>query len=92
MEEIIDKLNTYEAERAAKKDTSTKTTGQLMIEAEEKEPLVKNSNLKQLHILRFFLVTAPPILTLDVKLGNLCNPKGDLTDFVYDDLEDYLGK
>ena len=63
-----------------------------MIEAEEKEPLVSHSNLKQLHTLRFFLVTAPPILTMDVKLGNLCNPKGDITDFVYEDLQDYLGK
>ena len=27
MEEIIDKLNSFEAERAAKKDTTTKTTG-----------------------------------------------------------------
>jgi len=59
---------------------------------EEKEPLVSNSNIKQLHILRFFLVTAPPILTMDVKLGNLCNPKGDITDFVYEDLQVYLGK
>jgi hypothetical protein len=53
---------------------------------------VSHSNLKQLHTLRFFLVTAPPILTMDVKLGNLCNPKGDITDFVYEDLQDYLGK
>jgi hypothetical protein len=29
---------------------------------------------------------------MDVKLGNLCNPKGDITDFVYEDLQDYLGK
>jgi hypothetical protein len=29
---------------------------------------------------------------MDVKLGNLCNPKGDISDFVYDDLKDYLGK
>ena len=53
---------------------------------------MRHSNLKQLHILRFFLVTAPPVLTMDVKLGNLCNPKGDVSDFVYDDLQDYLGK
>lgn len=92
MEETIEKLNTFEAERAAKKDSSIKTTGQLLIEAEEKIPLVSNSNIKQLHILRFFLVTAPPVLTLDVKLGNLCNPKGDIEDFVYDDIQDYLGK
>ena len=53
---------------------------------------MSNSNIKQLHTLRFFLVTAPPVLTMDVKLGNLCNPKGDITDFVYEDLQDYLGK
>lgn len=92
MEEIIDKLNLTESDRAARKDTFNKTSGQLLIESEEKDQLVRHNNLKQLYILRFFLVTAPPVLTMDVKLGNLCNPKGDLSDFVYNDLTDYLGK
>lgn len=42
-------------------------------------------------MMRFFLVTAPPILTMDVKLGNLCNPK-EPYDFIYNDLHEYLGK
>lgn len=37
MEEIIEKLNFTESDRAARKDTSNKTSGQLLIETEEKD-------------------------------------------------------
>jgi hypothetical protein len=84
MEQIIEKMNQVEAERASKQDSTSKTTGQLLIELEEKDQLIRHSNLKRLHILRFFLVTAPPILTMDVKLGNLSG--GNSEDFVYNDL------
>ena len=35
-------------------------------------------------MMRFFLVKAPPVLTLELKLGNLCNP-GSRDDFLYSD-------
>jgi hypothetical protein len=42
-------------------------------------------------MMRFFLVKAPPILTLDIKLGNLCNPE-HTDDFLYNDLIEFMGK
>jgi hypothetical protein len=42
-------------------------------------------------MMRFFLIKAPPILTLDIKLGNLCNPKSPY-DFEYNDLLEFMGK
>lgn len=41
--------------------------------------------------MRFFLVKAPPVLTLDLKLGNLCNPENP-DDFLYNDLVEFIGK
>lgn len=41
--------------------------------------------------MRFFLVKAPPIMTLELKLGNLCNPKNP-EDFLYNDLLEFMGK
>ena len=38
------------------------------------------------------MVKAPPVLTMDLKLGNLCNPKGSEEDFVYNDLNEFIGK
>jgi hypothetical protein len=42
-------------------------------------------------MMRFFLVKAPAILTMDIKLGNLCNPENP-DDFLYNDLIEFMGK
>lgn len=47
--------------------------------------------MRHLHILRFFLVQAPPVLTMETKLGNLTNPT-DPFDFKFNDLSEFLGK
>lgn len=88
MERIIEKMNEYEA-----KDPSSVhiSTGTLMIEAEDKDELRGQANVSLLHVLRFLLVQAPPILTMDTKLGNLTNPSNPF-DFKFNDLNEYLGK
>jgi len=52
----------------------SRSTAEAMIEAEEKDQLCAQANVERLRVLRFFLVQAPPVLTMDAKLGNLCNP------------------
>ena len=88
MEQIIEKMNEYEAKDPSSTHTST---GTLMIEAEDKDKLRGQANVRHLHILRFFLVQAPPVLTMETKLGNLTNPS-DPFDFKFNDLNEFLGK
>jgi hypothetical protein len=51
---------------------------------------VRGERIKALNMMRFFLIKAPPVLTLEVKLGNLCNPS-DPDDFLYSDLNEFMG-
>jgi hypothetical protein len=53
MEQIIEKMNEYEAMDPSSPHTST---GTLMIEAEDKDKYRGQANVRHLHILRFFLV------------------------------------
>ena len=66
-------------------------TGQVMIESNEKDPLCAQANIKLLLMMRFFLVEAPPVLTLEIRLGNLCNAQ-EPYDFKFNDLNEILGK
>ena len=63
----------------------------MLLESEEKDTLIVSTNVKRLHMMRFFLVKAAPVLTLDIKLGNLCNPEHP-DDFLYNDLNEVMGK
>ena len=62
-----------------------------MIESNEKDPLCAQANIKLLLMMRFFLVEAPPVLTLEIRLGNLCNLQ-EPYDFKFNDLNEILGK
>lgn len=55
-----------------------------MIEKEESNP-VKEHNIRTLLTLRALLIDIPPILTVDLKIGNL--RRDDKNDFVYRDLD-----
>lgn len=61
-----------------------------MIESEEKNPDVTAFNITLLRVLRSFLLNATPILTKELTLGNL--RRNNNNDFVYGDLENYMGK
>ena len=79
-------MNDYED----KHDNNTKSTGQLMIEAEEKDQQRKEFNISLLKIMQSFLIKTPPILTLELELGNL--RMNDHNNFIYSDFEEYMGK
>lgn len=53
MEQIIEKMNEYEAKDPLSSHTST---GTLMIEAEDTNKIRGQANVRHLHVLRFFLV------------------------------------
>lgn len=63
-----------------------------MIKKREKDEGCCLANIKLLHMMRFFLVTAPPVLTMDAKLGILRMKNSIGEDFIYNDLNEYLGK
>jgi hypothetical protein len=46
--------------------------------------------MKKLKILRSFLIKSPPILTLDLELGNL--RMNDHNNFIYSDFDEFIGK
>lgn len=60
-----------------------------MIEAEEKNPLVKENNLILLKVMQVILLRTPPILTLDLELGNI--RMNDHANFVFNDLDEFFG-
>jgi len=62
-----------------------------LIELNERNQTQRQNNIKTLNMLRFFLIKSPPVFTLDLKLGNLCNP-ADPDDFLYSDLNEFMGK
>jgi hypothetical protein len=53
MEQIIEKMNEYEAKYS---QSNHESTGTLMIEAEDSDKIRGQGNIRHLHILRFFLV------------------------------------
>ena len=70
---------------------SGQTTGQFLLKKIENDEACRLANLKLLYMMRFFLVKAPPVLTLEIKLANLCNPEQP-EDFLYSDLIEFMGK
>eukprot|EP00347_Sterkiella_histriomuscorum_P006973 403350735 len=98
--DIIKKLNEVEAKRETLNQTASDQTqtqiiaGQVLIEQEEKAEQLKIFNVEFLKIVRSFLITAPPILTTNIELGNLQlqNQKSEnKNDFVYSDFGTYMG-
>lgn len=70
--------------------TKSKSIGQLMIEAEEKNTDVRDINLELLKVMQVMLLKTPPILTLNLELANL--RMNDHANFIYNDLDDFFGK
>ena len=61
-----------------------------MIESEEKDENYKHHNVELLRTLSAFLIKAPPVLTLQLELGNL--RRSSKNDFVYSDYSTFMGK
>jgi len=61
----------------------------MMLEAHEKVIEHRLHNVELVKTLRAFLIHAPPILTRNLKLGNLRRNSSD--NFVFDDYDQYLG-
>ncbi len=68
---------------------NNKPTGIIMLETHESTVEHRLHNVELLKTLRAFLIHAPPILTMELKLGNLRRNSGD--NFVFEDYENYLG-